>query len=97
MHIHYLIQLAGIHPEKVEATILADPSTSPFLPQALLDLKMLPLDQAARESFLLARLAQSKLNQRPRASLRVNHRTGEARSAGMDTIGYLLQLQQQIM
>ena len=67
MHIHYLIQLAGIHPEKVEATILADPSTSPFLRQALRDLKMLPLDQAARESLLLARLAQSKLTQRPRA------------------------------
>jgi hypothetical protein len=44
MHIHHLIQLAGIHPEKVEATILADPSTSPFLRQALLDLKVLPLD-----------------------------------------------------
>ena len=97
MHLHHLLQLAGIHPKKVEATILADPSTSPFLQQALLDLKMLPPDQAARKSFLLARLAQSKLNQRPRASLRVNHRTGEARSAGMDTIGYLLQLQQQIM
>ena len=67
MHIHHLIQLAGIHPEKVEATILADPSTSPFLRQALLDLKMLPLDQAARELFLLARLAQSKLTERPRA------------------------------
>jgi hypothetical protein len=31
MHIHHLIQLAGIHPEKVEAIIPADPSTSPFL------------------------------------------------------------------
>lgn len=67
MHIHHLIQLAGIHPEKVEAAILADSSTSPFLRQALFDLKMLPLDQAARESFLLARPAQSKLTQRPRA------------------------------
>jgi hypothetical protein len=67
MHIHHQIQLAGIHPETVEATILADPGTSPFLRQALLDLKMLPLDQAARESFLLARLAQSQLTQRPRA------------------------------
>lgn len=67
IHIHHLIQLAGIHPEKVEATILANPSTSPFLQQALLDLKMLPPDQAARKSFLLARLAQSKLTQRPRA------------------------------
>lgn len=67
MHIHHLIQLAGIHPEKVEATILANPSMSSFLRQALLDLKMLAPDQVARESFLLARLAQSKLTQRPRA------------------------------